>query len=320
MPPLPPSPSFDVALLGEAMQMLVADRAGPLEEATAFHKRSAGAETNVAIGLARLGLAVGWASRLGDDSMGRWLLAEMRREGIDCSRVALVAGERTGFQFKGRVDDGGDPPVEYHRKGSAASLMDVGDLDLGWLHGARHLHVTGVFPAISPNCHEVTRRAVAAMREAGRSISFDPNLRPTLWPSEAAMRDAINALAAQCDWVLPGVAEGRLLTGHAEPASIAAYYRERGASRVVVKLGADGAYYDDVDAGRGHVPAFPVARVVDTVGAGDGIAVGGGSARLEGPGIAEATRRGAGVGAPAVPVIGDTEGLPTRAELAEAGL
>ena len=316
----PADAAFDVALLGEAMQMLVADRAGPLEAATAFHKRSAGAETNVAIGLARLGLQVGWTSRLGEDSMGRWLLAEMRGEGIDCSRVALVAGERTGFQFKGRVDDGSDPPVEYHRKGSAASQMAVADLDAGWLRGARHLHVTGVFPAISPNCHEVTRRAVAVMREAGRSISFDPNLRPTLWPSEAAMREAINALAAQCDWVLPGVAEGLILTGHDEPESIAAFYRERGASRVVVKLGADGAYYDDIDAGRGRVPAFPVANVVDTVGAGDGFAVGIVSALLEGRGIAEAARRGAWIGARAVQVIGDTEGLPTRAELAEAGL
>jgi dehydrogluconokinase len=320
----PPSHSsrtaIDVALLGEAMLMLVADRSGPLEQVESFHKRTAGAETNVAIGLARLGLAVGWASRLGDDSMGRYLLAEMRREGIDCSHVAMVAGERTALQFKGRVDDGSDPPVEYHRKGSAASRMTAADIDAEWLRGARHLHVTGVFAAISESCLQATQRAVALMREAGRSVSFDPNLRPTLWPSEAAMRDALNALAGQCDWVLPGVAEGLILTGHDEPESIAAFYRERGASRVIVKLGADGAYYDDRDAGRGRVPAFPVQKVVDTVGAGDGFAVGVVSALLEGRSTAEAARRGAWIGARAVQVIGDTEGLPTRRQLEEAGL
>ncbi len=322
MPQSPPASAatFDVVLLGEAMQMFVADRAGPLEDVPGFHKRTAGAETNVAIGLARLGLAVGWASRLGDDSMGRYLLGEMRREGIDCSRVAVVRGERTAFQFKGRVDDGSDPPIEYHRAGSAASRMDAADLDADWLRSARHLHVTGVFPAVSPTCHAATRQAIALMREAGRSVSFDPNLRPTLWPSQAAMREALNALAAQCDWVLPGVAEGLILTGFEQPESIAAFYRERGASRVIVKLGADGAYYDDCDAGTGRVPACPVEKVVDTVGAGDGFAVGVVSALLEGRSVADAARRGAWIGARAVQVIGDTEGLPTRAELAEAGL
>ena len=79
--------ALDVVTFGEAMMLLVADQAGPLEDAPGFHKRTAGAETNVAIGLARLGLKVGWASRLGNDSPGRYLLAAMRHEGIDCSHV-----------------------------------------------------------------------------------------------------------------------------------------------------------------------------------------------------------------------------------------
>jgi len=73
----------DVTLFGEMMMMLVADRPAALEEAQSFHKRTAGAETNVAIGLARLGLRVAWASRLGTDSMARYLLGEMRREGLN---------------------------------------------------------------------------------------------------------------------------------------------------------------------------------------------------------------------------------------------
>jgi len=312
--------TLDVATLGEAMLMLVADEAGPLEHVAHFHKRTAGAETNVAIGLARLGLRVGWGSRLGADSMGRYLLAAMQGEGIDCSQVAVTDEARTGFQFKGRVDDGSDPPIEYHRKGSAASRMTVAQLDEPWLRSARHLHVTGVFAALSPNCLQVVQRAITVMREAGRSLSFDPNLRPTLWSSQAVMRDTLNALAVQCDTVLPGVAEGLILTGSDDPAAIARFYREQGVARVVVKLGADGAYYDDRDAGCGHVSAFPVARVVDTVGAGDGFAVGVLSALLEGRGVDAAARRGSWIGARAVQVTGDTEGLPTRQQLQEAGL
>lgn len=311
-------PRHDVVTLGEMMLLLVADQPGPLEQASSFHKRTAGAETNVAIGLARLGLRVGWASRLGTDSIGRYLLAEMQREGVDCSRVILDPERRTGLQFKQRVTDGSDPFVESHRKGSAASHTTPGEIDADWLRSARHLHATGVFPGVSASCRLAAWKAVEVMREAGRTVSFDPNLRPALWGSDALMRREVNALAARADWVLPGLEEGRFLTGLDTPQEIAAFYRERGARLVVVKLGPQGAWFDS-DAGSGHVPAVPVARVVDTVGAGDGFAVGVISALLEGRGVAEAVRRAAWIGARAVQVTGDTEGLPSRAELAASG-
>lgn len=314
------APTFDVATFGEAMLLLVADEPGPIENATLFHKRSAGAETNVAIGLARLGLKVGWASRLGTDSMGRSLLATMQAEGIDCSHVVCDATQRTGFQFKGRVTDGSDPPIEYHRKGSAASQMRPEDIDEAWLCAARHLHATGVFAAVSETTLPTAHRTLDLMRAAGRSISFDPNLRPTLWGSTERMRTCINALAAKADWVLPGLEEGRLLTGETTPEGIARFYREAGASLVIVKLGPGGAYYDSATAGSAYVPGVPVEQVIDTVGAGDGFAAGVISALLEDRSVAEAVRRGAWIGARAVQVLGDTEGLPTRAQLQEAGL
>lgn len=316
--------AFDVALFGEAMLLLVADRPGPIEHAQSFFKRTAGAETNVAIGLSRLGLSVGWASRLGTDSMGRSLIASMKAEGIDCSHVICDAAQRTGFQFKGRVTDGSDPPVEYHRKGSAASQMGPADVDEAWLRSARHLHATGVFAAISDTSLEAALKCMDVMRAAGRTVSFDPNLRPTLWSSTETMRHWINELASRADWVLPGMEEGLLLTGESIPEGVARFYRERGAKLVVVKLGAEGAYYDSGDerlgVGTGRVEGFPVKEVIDTVGAGDGFAAGVVSALLEGKSVPEAVKRGAWIGARAVQVLGDTEGLPTRAQLDEARL
>lgn len=314
--------AIDVVTFGEAMLLLVADQPGALEHVQTFHKRTAGAETNVAIGLARLGLTVGWASRLGTDSMGRYLLAAMAGEGIDCSHVALEAGARTGLMFKGKTLDASDPPVEYHRHGSAASRMGPDDIDEAWLLAARHLHATGVFAAVSNTTLPVARRTMDLTRTAGRSVSFDPNLRPSLWASTGHMRECINDLAARADWVLPGLEEGQLLTGESSPEAIAGFYRQRGASLVVVKLGKDGAYFDSNVggvAGSGYVPGFPVNVVVDTVGAGDGFAVGVISALLEGLSVPQAVRRGAWIGAQAVQVPGDSEGLPTRAKLAAAG-
>lgn len=311
--------NYDIAVFGEAMLLLIADRPGPLEQAQSFTKGIAGAEINVAVGLSRLGFDVRWFSRVGADSMGRYLIDHMRGEGVNCDGVAMQAAQRTGFQFKGRVDDGSDPAIEYHRKGSAASLMTPADIDESRLAGARHLHATGVFPAISATALATARRTLQVARDSGSTISFDPNLRPTLWADEATMRREINALAAGADWVLPGLAEGELLTGHKSPDAIARFYRDQGASLVVVKLGADGAYYDHAELGCGHVPGCPVERVVDTVGAGDAFAVGVISGLLDGLAAPRAVARACWIGARQVQVLGDSEGLPTRAELQAAG-
>ena len=90
---------------------------------------------------------------------------------------------------------------------------------------------------------------------------------------------------------------------------------ERGARGVIVKLGAEGAYYATAAGEQGRVAAQRVERVVDTVGAGDGFAVGVVSALLEGRRPCAAVARGNRIGALAVQVIGDSEGLPTRAQL-----
>ncbi len=310
---------LDVVTLGEALVLWAAEQTGPLAGVPSFSQHTAGAETNVAVGLVRLGLQVGWVSRLGADANGHYLRHAFEHEGVDVSHVEMVLDGRTASMRKGRVDDGTDPPIEYQRAHSAASQLGPEHLDLPWLAGARHLHVTGIFPALSPTTLAATQMAMRHMRAQHKTISFDPNLRPALWPDRAVMRDTLNALAAQADWVLPGLDEGRQLTGCDTPQDIARFYRAAGATQVVVKLGADGAYVDGPE-GVAFVPAFPVAHVVDTVGAGDAFAVGVISALLEGRGLTPAARRGAWMGARAVQVRGDCEGLPTRAELDVAGV
>ena len=304
----------DVLCFGETMAMFVAEQAGDLASAGQFGKRIAGADSNVAIGLARLGFKVRWLSRVGDDSLGRFVLDSLRREGLDCSGVEVDASSPTGFQLKARCDDGSDPAVEYFRRGSAASRLSPALIRPGWLQ-ARHLHATGIPLALSEGCRALSHALVDGMRAAGRSISFDPNLRPTLWPDQSSMVRETNALAAKADWVLPGLEEGRLLTGQDTPADIAAFYLDQGVQLVVIKLGDAGAYFRSAD-GEGRVAPVPVSRVVDTVGAGDAFAVGVVSALLEGRAVTEAVARGNWCGSRAVQSRGDMEGLPLRHELA----
>ncbi|MES2260031.1 MAG: sugar kinase [Pseudomonadota bacterium] len=307
--------ALDIITYGEAMAMFVADEAGDLAALHHFTRRLAGAETNVATGLARLGLRVGWVSRVGTDSFGRFVRARVAQENIDCSRVISDARYPTGFQLKSRAVNGEDPLVEYFRKGSAASHLSLDDFDDTYFLSARHLHATGVAAALSDSTLAFANHAIDFMRANGRTVSFDPNLRPTLWPSERVMVEQINRLAVKANWVLPGLGEGKILTGHDRPEDIAAFYLERGVDAVIVKLGPAGAYFKTADGDSGTVDAAPVANVVDTVGAGDGFAAGVISALLEGLPLAQAVQRGNRVGAFAIQAVGDMEGLPTRAQL-----
>ncbi|CAB4048105.1 sugar kinase [Paraburkholderia phenoliruptrix] len=307
--------ALDIITYGEAMAMFVAAETGPLAGVGQFRKRIAGADLNVAIGLARLGFKVGWMSRVGNDSFGQYVRDTLTREGIDQRCVSTDERYPTGFQLKSKTDDGSDPAVEYFRRGSAASHLSVADYSADYVLPARHLHLTGVAPAISASSRELAFHLAREMRAAGKTISFDPNLRPTLWPSRAAMVEGLNALAALADWVLPGIGEGEILTGYTRPEDIAGFYLERGARGVIVKLGAAGAYFRTADGTAAMIAGQPVANVVDTVGAGDGFAVGVISALLEGKPLADAVARGNRIGALAIQVIGDSEGLPSRAEL-----
>ncbi|WP_460136484.1 sugar kinase [Pseudomonas sp. S1_E04] len=304
---------IDILSFGETMAMFVAEQTGDLARVTQFHKRIAGADSNVAIGLSRLGFKVAWLSRVGNDSLGRFVVDTLEQEGLDCRHVTVDPLQPTGFQFKSREEDGADPQVEYFRKGSAASHLSIAAISPALLQ-ARHLHATGIPPALSEATGELSRELMTQMRKAGRSVSFDPNLRPSLWASEQQMIREINALARLADWVLPGLGEGRLLTGFNDPADIAAFYLDQGAEAVAIKLGADGAYYR-THMDQGFVAAVQVDKVVDTVGAGDGFAVGMISALLENSSFPEAVRRGNWVGSRAVQSRGDMEGLPTRSEL-----
>lgn len=310
----------EILAFGEAMALFVAETPGPMADVECFRRGIAGADTNVAIGLARLGFRVGWLSRVGSDGFGTYIRRTLEAEGLDCRYLTVDTDHTTGLMFKERAEDGADPRVAYFRRGSAASHMSTEDAAQVDFAAARHLHATGIPPALSPSCRELTLHMLDRVHAQGGSISFDPNLRPSLWPSETQMRETLNALAAKADWVLPGLSEGRLLTGLESPRDIAAFYLERGAQGVFLKLGPEGAYYRGVLGGReteARVEGFPVEQVVDTVGAGDGFAVGVISALLDGRSPQAASRRGNMIGAEAVQVRGDMEGLPSRARLTE---
>lgn len=301
----------ELVTIGESMIVLRGTRPGLLRHSETFSRSVGGAESNVAIGITRLGHSAGWISRLGDDEIGHYVLDTIRGEGVDVSRVRFDPQHNTGLYLK-ELSSVGDPRVVYYRQGSAASYLRPADLDEAYIRGARLLHITGIPPALSPSCREATFAAVEIARSAGVPISFDPNVRLKLW-NAATARPVLLDLARHADIVLPGLSEGELLTGEPEPLAQARYLLAAGAKLVAIKTGPEGAVVAGSE-GEDAVPGFVVSPV-DTVGAGDAFAAAFLAGYLEGRPQLECARRGCAAGALATLDYGDWEGLPSTARL-----
>ncbi|MCL4394070.1 MAG: PfkB family carbohydrate kinase, partial [Chloroflexi bacterium] len=118
-----------------------------------------------------------------DDEFGRCLLDLWSREGIDASRVAIDAERYTGIYFICLLGDGGHD-FTYYRSGSAASQLRPQDLD--YVADARVLHVSGITQAISRSACDACFAAMDAAHQAGRLVSYDPNVRLKLWSRDTA--------------------------------------------------------------------------------------------------------------------------------------
>lgn len=295
------------------MVLFIAGEEAPLEDVRQFSTSIAGAEFNVAVGLTRLGHTVGYLTKLGEDLFGRQIVKVMNQNGIDTSLAKTTNQQSTGFMLKSKTSQG-DPDIFYYRKNSAASTLCSQDLEGLDLREWDALHLTGILPAISKTALEATYCLMHKAREAGIPIFFDPNLRPQLWPSKEEMVNTLNDLAALATCVLPGINEGDILCGSRDPKEIGQFYLNLGAKTVVVKTGEEGAVAF-TSQGSWNIPAYKPKEIVDTVGAGDGFAVGVISGMMEGLPLPEAVGRASAIGAIQIMHVSDNEGLPTREQL-----
>ncbi|MGY4111904.1 sugar kinase [Aeribacillus sp. SP014] len=303
---------LDVVTFGETMVLFTSELMLPLEYNDRFYKQIGGAESNVAIGLRRLGHSVGWFSKLGNDPFGRYIHKFIRGEGVDTSRCIYTDEAPTGIFFKEKYS-ATNLKVYYYRKNSAASLLSPDDLDEDYIASAKILHLTGITPALSPTCRETVFKAIEIAKKNEVKIVFDPNIRLKLWDKEKA-KSVLLEIAKEAEIILPGLDEGEILSGRKTPEEIADFFGKE--KTVIIKIGKKGAYYQSKNES-GYVEGFPVSQIVDPVGAGDGFAAGVISGILRNESIYSAVKRGNAVGAMAVGMSGDVEGLPRSEELEE---
>lgn len=303
---------MDVVTFGESMVVFNPNSTGPLRQVNEFTKSLGGAESNVAIALARLGHSVGWFSKIGNDEFGKYIKNSVRAEGVDVSRVTEDSERSTGIFFKERYQSE-NPNVYYYRKNSAASSISPEDIDENYIESAKILHITGITPALSNTAYEAVFKAAEIAKKHNILVSFDPNLRLKLWSAEEA-RSTLAELSKYANIIMPGIDEAKVLTGLDEEEKIADYYLDKGIGIVAVKLGEKGCYIKN-SSEAAYVKGYKVYRVEDTVGAGDGFAAGFLSGMLKGLSLRECGELANGVGAMATLVKGDSEGYPYYDEL-----
>lgn len=302
---------MDVVTIGETM-VVFTSAPGLMRYSNSFSRKFGGSESNLAIGLSRMGYKVGWISRIGNDEFGKALLNFIRGEGVDVSEVNIDEEAPTGIYFK-EIRNSNDIRVYYYRKGSAASRMNKADLNEEYIAKAKYVFISGITSALSDSCHDTVMETINIAKKHNVKIVFDPNIRKKLWSEEKA-RKVLLEIAAQVDIILPGVSEGEFLFGESDPSKLGELFLKQGPSLVVLKVGEKGAYYFTQDSKK-LVPGFFVEQVVDPVGAGDGFASGFLSGLLDGLDIYESVQRGNAIGAIVTMVNGDVEGLPEREDL-----
>lgn len=280
---------------------------GPLKFVRSFERRIGGAELNVALACSRLGLASGWISRLGKDEFGQYIYNFARGEGLDVSEVELVDGYATSLNFKEIMEDGSGRTF-YYRHPSPIETIKPDDLKEEYFQDAKVLHVTGVFPAVSPGNIEVTKRAIELAKQYGLKVAFDPNIRLRLWSKEEA-KEALLPLMEDVDILLAGEEEMEIIFDDPYPYSVIERGKELGIELITIKQGSKGSIgYFDGDIIEAH--PVPPAKVVDTVGAGDGFDAGMIYGYLQGWPLSRMLDFANTVGSMVVSVTGDNEGLP----------
>jgi len=295
----------EVVTAGEPLVALVPQDLGRLRSQRLLEAYVGGAEVNVAVALARLGVRVGFVGQVGEDELGAMVMEKLRAEGVDLTHFQRVAGF-TGLYLREYLPLGKGRAF-YYRKGSAASNLAPGAFDPSYLQGAAFLHLSGITPALSPSCRAFSLWAMEEAKKRGVRVSLDVNYRQALWSPQEALAFLDEALPLT-DLVFLSEEEARLLFGDEERA-----LQRLRAPEVVLRRGPRGAVALG-EGGRAEEEAFPVAAV-DPVGAGDAFAAGYLAGHLWGLPVRERLRLGNLLGACVAANRGDHEGAPYREDL-----
>lgn len=303
----------EVITIGETMVSMVPKNNGLLRYENEYKVKIAGAESNVAVGLCKLNHTVGWISRLGNDEMGKYILRQLKSEGVDCQKVVLDRTHRTGLMLK--QVEAQNTQVFYYRENSAASHMIPDHLSESYFDNAKILHLTGITPVLSESCRKTIEKAIKIAKKKNILFSFDPNVRKKLWKGKDYSQ-LLKDLVFQADIVELGIEEAEYVLGTGKKQEILdILLKNNGQVIVAIKDGEKGAYIGNKN---GIIQIEPYkCNCVETIGAGDAFNAGFLSGILENKDLETCGKMGAIAGALATEVRGDIEGQPDLEKMQE---
>ncbi len=250
-------------VLGDAVVDLLPDGEGKLLQCPG------GAPANVAVGIVRLGGKSAFIGRVGDDPFGRFMAKTLADERVDVTHMRLDPAHRTSTVVVD-LDDHGERSFTFMVRPSADLFLEPADLPT--FSAGEWLHVCSIALSAEPS-RSATFQAMDAIRKAGGYVSFDPNIRPDLWPDENALRLCLEQALQSADVVKLSVEELAFLTGDADVQEGLNTLMLRCPARLVlVTQGKEGVIAWHQGAVK-HYPATPV-QCVDTTGAGDAFVAG----------------------------------------------
>jgi len=259
--------NLDVICLGELLIDFVSmDRDVSLAGSSGFKKAPGGAPANVAAGAARLGLKAGFIGKVGNDPFGDYLRSVLDEIDVDTEFLVADPDARTTLSFVAQKSDGVRDCMFYRNPGADMQLRPE-ELDAAYFEGASFFH----FGSISLGCEPVksaTLKAIDLAKGKGLLVSYDPNLRPTLWPDMDTARREILAGFPHADFVKISEEEYGDILGVDTPEACAEAILAMGPKLVVVTLGPRGCFFSD-GSNTGYLPTFDDVTVVETTGAGD---------------------------------------------------
>jgi 2-dehydro-3-deoxygluconokinase len=298
--------STDLFTFGEVLSVFISTDTESVMSAKSYERVTAGAESNVAVTVSRLGLKAQFYSRFGTDQLGSVMIQDIENEGVDVSLVKRVPS----FSAAMVRNPGKSAPVEisYLRKGSAASTIEPNDILDSYISNAKWLHTTGITCAISKSGADSVRHALDRANKLGVKSSFDLNIRRKLW-SEAEAKNTLAPLAKDVELLIGGEDEYQVVFGDLDSKKVLAQANQRGCKIAVMTKGDQILKYS-IDGEYGELTP-PKVVAVDPVGSGDAFTGGSIAGLLAGLSPVDALKQGSICGASVASMFGDWTGIPT---------
>lgn len=201
---------MDVVALGELL-IDFTENGTSAQDNKLFEANPGGAPCNVLAMLQKLGHQTAFIGKVGQDAFGRLLVDAVKEQGIDTTGVRYDDNVHTTLAFVQTAADG-DRDFSFYRNPGADMMLTADEVDLSLVRNAKIFHF-GSLSMTDKICENATKHAIAAAKEAGVLISFDPNLRKPLWKSMDDAKEKISWGLSQCDILKISDDEIEFMTG-----------------------------------------------------------------------------------------------------------